>query len=143
MGKNKNGAAGEAEKKLPQQLKKLSQSPKKTAQTPLAPDKLTLLVTVVNREKGEYYLDLLQSFGNLQISFAAFGTAAKTFGLLAPETEKEVIFSVLTRENAKTALNVLEEKFASIRQGKGVAFCVPMTCTIGVAIYKFLCNKEG
>ncbi len=125
-----------------QSLKKVSLS-KKTSQSPLAPDKLTLLITVVNREKGEYFLDLLQSFGNLQLAFAAVGTAAKTFGLLAPETEKTVIFSVVTQENAKSALAVLQEKFVSIRQGKGVAFSVPMTCTIGVAIYKFLCNKEG
>lgn len=130
-------------KKALQVSKKASSTPKKASQPPLAPDKLILLVTVVNLEKGEYFLDLLQSFGNLQMAFAAVGTAAKTFGLLAPETEKTVIFSVVTQENAKLALSVLEEKFASIRQGKGVAFSVPLTCTIGVAIYKFLCNKEG
>lgn len=101
-----------------------------------------LLIAVVNREKGDYFLDLLQSFGNLQMACTAVGTAAKTFGWLAPETDKTVIFCVTSRDNAKLALATLEEKFSTIRRGKGVAFTVPMTCTIGVAIYKFLSNKE-
>ncbi len=116
---------------------------KKSAQQNLAPDKLLLLVTIVNREKAEYFLDLLQSFEiNLQLAAIAYGTAQKTFGLLASETDKAVLFSVVTRENAKNALATLEEKFSAIKRGKGVAFTVPMTSTIGVAIYKFLCNKE-
>lgn len=119
------------------------QRSKKTAQPTLAPDKLQLLVTVVNREKAEYFLDLLQSFEiNLQLTTVAYGTAQKTFGLLAPETEKAVIFSVIRAENAKNALATLDEKFQTIRRGKGVAFTIPLTSTVGVAIYKFLCNKE-
>lgn len=117
-------------------------TPKHETTKHLAPDKLVLLIAVVNREKGEYFLDFLQSFANMQLASAAYGTAAKSFGLIASETEKTVIFSLATRENAKMALMELEKKFATIRRGKGVAFTVPMTCTIGVAIYKFLCNKE-
>lgn len=122
---------------------KTPRTSKKTAQQHLAPDKLMLLVTIVNREKAEYFLDLLQSFEiNLQLAAIAYGTAQKTFGLLTSETEKAVLFSVVTKENAKNALATLEEKFSAIKRGKGVAFTVPMTSTIGVAIYKFLCNKE-
>jgi ATP-dependent Clp protease protease subunit len=39
------------------------------------------------------------------------------------------------------ALEALEEKFNTIKNGKGIAYTVPMTSTIGVAIYQFLCNN--
>ena len=40
--------------------------------TPIAPRKLKLLVTVVAREKAEFYTDLLQSFEvNFQTAMAA------------------------------------------------------------------------
>ena len=41
----------------------------------------------------------------------------------------------------KAALDALEEKFNTIKNGKGIAYTVPMTSTIGVAIYQFLCNN--
>ena len=42
----------------------------------LAPHKLMLLFTVVDRRKTEFYIDLLQSFEvNMQLSLAAQGTA--------------------------------------------------------------------
>ncbi len=112
-------------------------------QKTVAPDKLVLLVTVVNREKSEYFLDLIQSFDcNFQFSALAVGTAQKALGLLTPDEEKAVLFSTLTQENAKKALAALETKFSTIRGGKGVAFTVPFTSTIGVLIYRFLSNKE-
>lgn len=112
-------------------------------QAAVAPDKLVLLVTVVNREKSEYFLDLIQSFHcNFQFSALAVGTAQKALGLLTPDVDKTVLFSVLTQENAKSALQALERKFATIRGGKGIAYTVPLTSTIGVLIYRFLSNKE-
>ena len=109
----------------------------------LAPEKLVLLVTVVNRNKSDYFLDLIQSFNcNMQMSSFAHGTAQRALGLLTPDAEKDVLFSILTRDNAKQAMEALEEKFATIRGGKGVSFTVPITSTIGVLIYRFLANKQ-
>lgn len=122
--------------------KKQSAAKKQPAKQ-LAPEKLLLLVTVVNREKADYYLDFIQSFNsNLQLDVVAFGTAQRALGLLTPDTEKSVLFSVITKTNSKAVLSALEEKFSTIRGGKGVAFTVPMTSTIGVLIYRFLANKE-
>ena len=39
-------------------------------------------------------------------------------------------------------MNVLEEKFRTIRNGKGVAFAVPMSGVIGVNMYRFLSNNR-
>ena len=112
----------------------------------IAPRKLKLLVTVVNREKAEFYTDLLQSFEvNFQTSMNARGTASKeTLRLLGiGETDKTVIFSVIREDLCDKALATLEQKFKTIRNGKGIAYTVPMTGTIGVAIYRFLSNTPA
>ncbi len=111
-----------------------------------APRKLTLLVTVVNRPKAEFYADFLQSFEvNMQLIMNAEGTASKEtlhyLGLV--ETDKSVIFSVIREDRATEALSALEQKFKTIKNGKGIAFTTPMTGTIGVAIYQFLSNTQS
>ena len=115
------------------------------ASTPLAPQKLKLLITVVNRSKAEFYMDLLQSFEvNIQLAMAAQGTAKtemlNMLGLV--DNEKAVILSAIRADKATEALNALEEKFKTIKNGKGIAYTIPMTSTIGVAIYQFLCNNR-
>ena len=112
----------------------------------LAPKKLELLFTVVNRQKAEFYMDLLQSFDvNMQLAMIAHGTAKTEMlnylGLV--DTEKVVIISVIRNDAIKPALKALEEKFATIKNGKGIAFTVPMTSTIGTAIYQFLSNNRS
>lgn len=109
----------------------------------LAPQKLQLLFTVVDRKKTEFYADLIQSFEvNMQLTLAAQGTApTETLNLLGlADSEKSVIISIIKAEKAAEALSVLEEKFRTIKNGKGIAYTVPMTGTIGVAIYQFLAN---
>ncbi len=111
----------------------------------LAPQKLQLLVTVVGRQKTEFFIDYLQEFEvNMQLSFAAQGTApSDVLGLLGlSDTDKSVIFSIIKEELAPKALSALEEKFNKIKGGKGIAFTVPLTSTIGVAIYQFLANIQ-
>ena len=112
---------------------------------PLAPQKLKLLITVVNRQKAEFYMDPLQSFEvNMQLAMSAHGTAkTEMLDLLGlVDTEKVVIFSAIRNDRVNDAMKMLEEKFATIKNGKGIAYTVPMTSTIGVAIYQFLCNNR-
>lgn len=110
---------------------------------PVAPNKLVLLVTVVNRPKAEFYVDLLQQFEvNLQLDVSAFDTAPANMQLVSADPEKQVIFTVIREDNVKAALATLEEKFATIRGGKGIAFTVPFTSTIGVSVYRFLTNVQ-
>ena len=111
-----------------------------------APKKLLLLFTVVNRKKAEFYADFLQSFEvNMQLTLAASGTASsETLGLLGlSDNEKSVIISVVNEEKAHAALTALEEKFSTIKNGKGIAYTVPMSGTIGARIYQFLANIQG
>ena len=125
-------------------IKTVIKPPKRRANTPpVAPNKLVLLVTVVNRPKAEFYVDLLQQFEvNLQLDVSAFGTAPANMQLVSADPEKQVIFTVIREDNVKAALATLEEKFATIRGGKGIAFTVPFTSTIGVSVYRFLTNVQ-
>ena len=111
-----------------------------------APKKLMLLFTIVNRNKAEFYVDVLQKFEiNMQIVLAANGTADTSIQSLLglTESEKSVIISVVRRDKSRAALLELEEKFKTVKGGKGIAYTVPMTSTIGVAIYQFLSNTTG
>ena len=111
-----------------------------------APHKLKLLFTIVNRQKAEFYADLLQTYDvNMQMFLSAQGTAStemlQYLGLA--DSEKVVIASVIREDRAGEAMQMLEEKFRTIKNGKGIAYTVPMSGTIGVAVYQFLCNHRG
>ncbi len=108
--------------------------------------KLSLLVTVVDRKKAEFYMDLIQNYEvNMQLFMAARGTATtETLHFLGlSETEKAVILSVVREDRVKEILSVLDEKFSQIKGGKGIAYTIPMTGTIGVAMYAFLINNKN
>ena len=111
-----------------------------------APKRLMLLFTVVNRNKTELFVDLLTGFEvNMQMVLSAHGTANQQVQELLglTDSDKSVIVSVRRRENAKAALAMLDEKFKTVRGGKGIAYTVPLTSTIGVAIYQFLSNTQS
>ena len=118
----------------------------KTRKTPSTGfKKLKLLITVVNRNKSEFYVDFLQGFEvNLQTRVLAQGTArSETLYMLGLEdSDKSVIFSVIKAEQAESILHALEDKFHTLRGGKGIAFTIPLTGVIGVAIYRFLSNNR-
>ena len=136
------------------QEKKIGRAPARTA-TPrrgakkstrvTAPHKLKLLFTVVNRGKAEFYADLLQDYDvNMQMLLSAQGTASTEMlhYLGLTDNEKVVIASVIREDRAAEALAMLGEKFRTIKNGKGIAYTVPMSGTIGVAVYQFLCNHR-
>lgn len=133
-------------KKAPERLLQKRTAQRRTKKTPsTAPQKLKLLFTIVNRSKAEFYMDLLQSFDiNLQVSMFGNGTAStETLRYLGlTDTEKAVIISVIRENKVKEALSLLEDKFNTIKNGKGIAYTVPMTGTVGVAIYQFLSNNR-
>ncbi len=137
----------ENRKNTPHRLKKAGTRVEKTAEnnTMAAPVKLKLLITVVNREKVEFYTDLIQSFDvNMQMSFSARGTASSDILQLMglEESGKSVIFSIIREDKAAEALNALEQRFATIKRGKGIAYTVPLSGMIGVSLYQFFCNNR-
>ncbi len=136
------------DKTSPKRAVRATRAPKRVSAKPapqreIAPQKLKLLFTVINRKKAEFYADYIQSFEvNMQLTLAARGTASsETLSMLGiTDSEKSVIISVIREEKAPMILQGLEEKFRTIKNGKGIAYTVPMSGTIGVAIYQFLAN---
>ena len=106
--------------------------------------KLKLLITVVDRQKGEFYLDVISQFDvNCQMALGGLGTAASELvELLGLEPHKAVILSVVREDRVEEIMNTLEDKFATIRNGKGIAFAMPLSSVIGVNMYRFLSNNR-
>lgn len=116
----------------------------KSANSKMSTNRLELLITVVNRKKSEFYQDLLLSYEvNMQIAVHARGTAStQMLSLLGlEETPKTVIFSFIREDKLQDALAALESKFHTIKDGRGVAYTVPLSSVIGVATYGFLSNN--
>ena len=106
--------------------------------------KLKLLFTVVERPKTEFYLDVLSEFEvNYQMVVGGKGTAAsELLDMLGLNPLKGVILSVVREDKVDSIMKCLEDKFATIRQGKGIAFAVPLSSVIGVNMYQFLSNNQ-
>ena len=106
--------------------------------------KLKLLFTVVDRNKGEFYLDVLSQFSvNCQLVLPGMGTATSDLvELLGLNLHKAVVLSVVREDLVDTILHTLEEKFATIKNGKGIAFAVPLSSVIGVNMYQFLSDNR-
>lgn len=127
------------------ELKKGIGTKRSTKKNTVTENKLEILITTVPRNKAEYFVDLIQSFEvNMQMTVFAEGTADN--GMLAAlginDSAKAVIISVIQERKIADAVATLEEKFATIKGGKGIAFTIPMSSVIGTLIYGFLSNDK-
>ena len=106
--------------------------------------KLKLLFTVVDRAKGEFYMDVISQFDvNCQMIMAGMGTArSDLIDLLGLNIHKAVILSVVREDKVEPIIHCLEDKFATIKNGKGISFAVPMSSVIGVNLYQFFSNNR-
>ena len=106
--------------------------------------KLKLLFTVVDRNKGEFYTDVISQYAvNCQLILPGLGTASSDLvELLGLNLHKAVVLSVVREDLVDTILTTLEDKFATIRNGKGIAFAVPLSSVIGVNMYQFLSDNR-
>ena len=107
--------------------------------------KLKLLVTIVDRSKALFYLDILEQFEiNMQMVVYGKGTAGtEMLSLLGlRESDKAIIISFVREDKVKEIKETLLEKFEKIKNGKGIAFVIPMKSIIGVSVYQFLSNNK-
>lgn len=108
--------------------------------------KLKLVITVVDRNKAEFYLDVFSQFEvNFQMVTGGKGTAhSEIVEMLGLNIHKVVILSVVREDMVSPIMKCLEDKFENIRKGNGIAFAVPLTGVIGINMYQFLSNnKQG
>ena len=109
-----------------------------------APEKLKILFTIVQREKVDFYLDILETFEvNVQNVIYGKGTApSQLYQLGIGDISKAVIISFVREDKIKEILSTLEERFYKTKNGKGIAFTVPISSLIGVTVYQLLSNKN-
>jgi len=120
----------------------LSNNIKKTSNSSIK--KLKMLITVVDRSKAIYYVDLLEQFEiNMQTVIYGKGTAGtEMLSLLGlRESDKAIIISFVREDKIQEIKETLSEKFEKIKNGKGIAFVIPMKSIIGVSAYQFLTNN--
>lgn len=106
--------------------------------------KLKLLITVVDKNKAEFYLDVLSQFDvNFQLAVPGKGTAnSEIISLLGLNLHKAVLFSIAREDQVDSVMNCLEDKFETIKNGRGISFAVPLSSVIGVNLYRFLSNNR-
>jgi hypothetical protein len=106
--------------------------------------KLKLLFTVVERSKGEFYMDVIsQNEVNCQLILPGSGTAASDLiDMLGLNKQKAVVISVVREDQVESIMHSLEDRFSSIKNGKGISFAVPLSSVIGVNLYQFLSNNR-
>lgn len=122
-----------------------SPSPRDSGQPDNIPA-LKLLVTVVNRNKSEYYADYLSGCGaNVQMLVQAKGTAEKINAELwgFENLDRTVILSVIAADAETALLEGLSQKFKTLRNGSGIAYTVPLSAVIGITVYRFLLNSQS
>lgn len=125
--------------------KKPKKSPQRRQEQKPTPPKLKVIFLIIPRQRSELYAALLQSYGiNASLILSADGTASsemlERIGL--SDSDKAVIVGVVREDNSASALKFLEEKFSTVKNGRGIAFTVPMSSVIGVAAYRFLSDQK-
>lgn len=107
--------------------------------------KLKLLFTVVDRNKGEFFVDVLSQYEvNCQMVVGGIGTAhSELVDLLGLNNHKAVILSVVREDKVDIIMNALEERRKNLKNGQGmISFAVPLSSVIGVNMYQFLSNNR-
>ena len=103
--------------------------------------KVKMLITVIDRSKTLFYLDLLEQFEvNVQMVLYGRGTAdSEMLNLLGiVESDKSIILSYIKEDRVKEALDTLNEKFHKVKNGKGIAYTISLDSIIGVSMYQLL-----
>lgn len=111
----------------------------------VAPARLELLIAIVHTPKVRFYTNLIQSSeANLQLSVVASGTSEKAIMdyLGLNQSNRTAIFSVVREDKLKDLLDLLDEKFSTIKGGSGIAVTVPLSSIIGTLVYGFLSNDQ-
>lgn len=105
--------------------------------------RLSLLITIAKKSKADFFIDLLQEF-NVNMQMVLIGNGTTKSALFSDEVgARAIILSVITDDKLQKALKMLDEKFHELRDGKGVAWNVPLDSVMGVTFFNFLSNNKS
>ena len=107
---------------------------------------LNLLLTIVDRGKGDAVAKLLQQEG-VMIQYIALGTGTAHKGLLAllglKDTAKDVVASFVRSGVEKRAMRRLNHALEIDLPGRGIAFAVPLGSVGGVQAIHYLMGADA
>lgn len=114
------------------------------------PKPVKLLVTIVERGKGEKITELYWKYG-ITFHLICLGRGTADSDILAylglGETEKDVVLSVVLESRADEIMKLLRDEMKFDKPGQGIAFTIPVGSVDGSAALRyisgFLQNKEG
>ena len=107
-------------------------------------EKLYVYVTIVNFGQSQNIINIFNLGGcSAQFIQVGNGTANKQiYDILGIEdNRKEVILSIVSRNQINSIKPELEAYFVASKRNKGIGFSIPMKSIIGVKLYQFLANK--
>lgn len=110
----------------------------------VAPIRLELLATIVDKRKADFYADLIQAYEvNMQMIFSAKGTAEDKMleWLGLSRNEKAVIFSMVREDKLDEISDALRDRFASVKGGQGISVSMPLSSIMGASAFGFLSNE--
>lgn len=94
------------------------------------PKNIKMFITIVNRGNGEKISEMLRE-NDIIFNIIALGKGTARSEILnylgLGQTDKDVIFSVVTEDKIPVILNNLREKFNLKEPGNGIAFSIPIS----------------
>ena len=110
------------------------------------PDKRAKLLVCILGKEDELRLPEVcnECCISLHFSTIAFGTARSNYisYLGLDEIEKRITYSLIPNYCEARVMRAINKKLKLYLMGKGIAFTIPMSSVIGVAIYRFLSDNR-
>ncbi len=110
------------------------------------PQKIKLLVTIVDRGKGGRIISLCKAEGiTCNLIILGHGTAnSDILGILGlGETEKDIVMSTVLEGKAAAILKKITNEMQLRKSGKGIAFTIPINSIDNRCSYEFLSGILG
>lgn len=106
---------------------------------------LRLLVIIVNRYQGDFYLSKLKEHG-VAAAFLCNGSGTATrdiYDMLGVgEIKKDVILSLVRKNKVQEIFQFVQDKFNVSKNAKGVAITIPIDAISGVLLYRFFTDTK-
>lgn len=102
---------------------------------------IKLLVSIVNRGKGKKIEELFLEIGiTYQLICLGHGTANSELldYLGLGETDKDIVLSVVPKDQVQTALDIIKQKMHFEKPGNGIAFTIQINSVGGPKTLQFL-----
>ncbi len=108
-------------------------------------EKLYLLVVIVNRYQGDYYIHKFIELGAAS-SFLLYGkgTAPSEFlYMLGVEgSKKDIVLTVAKESLLDNFEKIIDERFSISKSAKGISFIIEFDSIMGVLPYRFLSDTK-